>query len=67
MAGPIAPTVQTIESSVMKRLLQVGLILMTFGVAGCEDGKYPISGEPCAPDDPVKTLDANECAALPAM
>lgn len=24
-------------------------------------GTYPISGEECGPDDPVKTLDASDC------
>ena len=67
MGGPVGPPFQPMESSVMKRLVQIGLIVMAFGVAGCDDGRYPMSGEPCGPDDPVKTLDANECAPLPAM
>ncbi|QFS82574.1 hypothetical protein FIU97_07110 [Roseivivax sp. THAF40] len=29
---------------------------------GCEDPEtYPVSGAPCAPTDPVQTLDASDC------
>lgn len=27
---------------------------------------YPVSGEQCGPEDPVKTLDAADCDILPA-
>lgn len=27
---------------------------------------YPVTGEQCGPDDPVKTLDAADCDILPA-
>ncbi|MES0828339.1 hypothetical protein [Ruegeria sp. SCP11] len=27
---------------------------------------YPVSGEQCGPEDPVKTLDAADCNILPA-
>jgi hypothetical protein len=30
--------------------------------AGCaKDGRYPLSGEKCSPDDPVKGMDAPPC------
>lgn len=36
-------------------------------LAACaEEGTYPLSGESCAPDDPVIGMDAGDCAALPA-
>ncbi|WP_158284686.1 hypothetical protein [Oricola cellulosilytica] len=37
-----------------------GLALLL--VVGCAtDGRYPISGEECGPDDPVKTMSAPLC------
>ncbi len=31
-------------------------------VTGCEQkDQYPISGEECAPEDPVKSLDVSDC------
>lgn len=38
-------------------------------LAGCEkdSNTYPISGEQCGPDDPVKTLDAEDCYIPPAV
>ena len=51
----------------MRRILMVALAVMAFGVASCAPGKYPISGETCGPQDPVKTLDANDCSILPGI
>lgn len=51
----------------MKRLLQIALAMIVLGISGCTDGKYPISGESCAPDDPVKTLDAHDCTVVPTL
>jgi PBP1b-binding outer membrane lipoprotein LpoB len=53
------------EPKMMKRLLQITLVMMTFWVTGCAESTYPISGESCAPDDPVRTLDANDCTVTP--
>lgn len=37
-------------------------ILVFLLIAGCaEQDRYPISGEACADDDPVKTLSAGDC------
>ena len=38
-------------------------------LAGCEKqaDTYPISGEQCGPEDPVKTLDAADCYIPPAV
>lgn len=49
----------------MKRLLQMVLALAAVGIAGCSDGTYPLSGEPCAPGDPVQKLEAHDCKVLP--
>lgn len=37
-------------------------------LSACEkdSGSYPVSGEQCGPEDPVKTLDAADCDILPA-
>lgn len=51
----------------MKRLLQIALAMIVLGVSGCDDGRYPISGERCAPDDPVLTLDARDCSVVPTF
>lgn len=46
----------------MNRLFQIVMISMTLGVVGCaEPGRYPITGEECKPDDPVKDLSAPDC------
>ncbi len=46
------------------------LVLATFvtsALAGCvEEGKYPLTGKECAPDDPVLSMDAGDCSAAPA-
>lgn len=57
---------QRMETSIMKHLLQIALALMALGLAGCADGNYPISGETCAPGDPVQKLDAHDCTVVPA-
>lgn len=49
----------------MKRLLPIAIAMVVLGITACTPGKYPISGETCAPDDPVKTLDADHCLMLP--
>jgi hypothetical protein len=55
------------ETCVMKRVLQIALALMALGTAGCDDGKYPLSGKTCSPADPVQKLDANDCAVPPQL
>jgi hypothetical protein len=51
----------------MKRLLQIALAMIVLGISGCDDGRYPISGERCAPDDPVLTLDAQDCTTAQTL
>jgi hypothetical protein len=49
----------------MKRLTVLLLALMTTGMLGAcaEEGRYPISGEECGPNDPVKDIEpvAGDC------
>ena len=51
---------------VMKRLFQITLALLALGVAGCDAGKYPITGETCTESDPVQKLEASDCTVPPA-
>jgi len=45
--------------------LAVGLALLVS--AGCAtSGRYPISGEKCNPDDPVKGMSAPKCVEVTA-
>lgn len=41
------------------------LLLSCFvGLTACEEpapATYPVSGQPCSPDDPVHDLDAGDC------
>lgn len=42
-------------------LLTVAMVL-----SGCQKpGTYPVSGQECGPEDPVKELDAADCYAPP--
>lgn len=42
----------------MKLIPLFALVLL----ANCTPtGRYPLSGEKCSPQDPVQTLDANDC------
>ncbi|SPH25144.1 hypothetical protein DEA8626_04180 [Defluviimonas aquaemixtae] len=45
-------------------LIALSLSLLLFGCA--EPGRYPISGEECAPTDPVMDLDAADCMPVPS-
>ena len=49
----------------MRRIQKFALVMVALAVAGCAEGRYPVSGETCGPRDPVKTLDANDCKVLP--
>jgi hypothetical protein len=50
-------------NSVKILCLMCALLVM----AACEnEGKYPISGEDCGPEDTVQSLDAADCVATPA-
>lgn len=49
----------------MKQIVLIAVVAMTLGASGCTEGKYPLSGETCGPADPVRTLDSNDCIALP--
>ncbi|MGO4915362.1 hypothetical protein [Pseudogemmobacter sp. W21_MBD1_M6] len=46
----------------MKQSLWLVLAFSILSLAGCAtNGTYPVSGEVCRPDDPVKQLDASDC------
>lgn len=45
----------------MKHVLATACVLASLLLAACEEDKYPVSGEECGPDDPVKGLDAGDC------
>ena len=39
----------------------MALLAATFLVGCQEKDQYPISGEECSPEDPVKSLDVSDC------
>ena len=46
----------------MKKTTILVALSLVLGVTGCEkQDTYPITGEACGPEDPVKTLDAKDC------
>ncbi len=46
----------------MNRAFSILLLAATLGLTACaETGTYPVSSDQCAPTDPVKTLDADDC------
>ncbi len=50
----------------MKRLTQLSLFALTLALLGCaEPGRYPVSGQECAPTDPVLDMDTADCSAIP--
>ncbi|MEX0306104.1 MAG: hypothetical protein AB3N12_01850 [Ruegeria sp.] len=53
----------------LNKYLAAFLVASTAILAACEKGSdtYPISGEQCGPEDPVKTLDAEDCYIPPAV
>ena len=53
----------------MKRLTVLLLALMTTGMLGAcaEERRYPISGEECGPDDPVKNIEPVAVDCLPSF
>ncbi|NNE78914.1 MAG: hypothetical protein HKN18_01460 [Silicimonas sp.] len=49
----------------MRPSLLLLALLSALGLAACvEEGTYPISGEECAPDDPVHDFGATDCAPV---
>lgn len=44
------------------------VLLATLFLSACEDpNRYPVSGEECGPDDPVKTLDGSIVSCVPTV
>ena len=46
----------------LSRLLPLGLLLLALAACETEPETYPITGEPCSPDDPVQETDVIRCA-----
>ena len=52
-------------SSLAKLATVLGTVVL---VAACEaPDRYPVSGEECGPDDPVKTMDSSMADCVPAV
>ena len=46
----------------MKPLAMILALAALFALGACEGhDSYPLSGEPCAPDEPVQELEARDC------
>jgi hypothetical protein len=45
----------------MRMLLSVFSVAVLLAASGCATDRYPLSGEKCGPDDPVKTMTAPPC------
>ena len=52
----------------LKKSFAILLMLSAPLLSACENTgeTYPVSGEQCGPEDPVKTLDAADCNVPPA-
>lgn len=53
----------------MSMYSRLALVLFaTLILSACEDpSRYPVSGEECGPDDPVKTIDGTMTSCVPAV
>ncbi len=53
----------------LNKSLAVLLVASVAVLAGCEKeaDTYPLTGQQCGPEDPVKTLDAEDCYIPPAV
>ena len=48
----------------MRPSLQLFALLAAIGLAACTEAEtYPLSGEECAPDDPVHQISAADCVS----
>jgi hypothetical protein len=46
----------------MRRLILIIFPLTLLALSGCtQPDTYPVTGEECGPDDPVRSLDAGDC------
>ncbi|WP_170329569.1 hypothetical protein [Ruegeria arenilitoris] len=52
----------------LKKTIVAFMMTVAMFLSACEKDTdtYPVSGEQCGPEDPVKTLDAADCDVLPA-
>ena len=52
----------------MRLTILLAILSMPFVLSACEgEEKYPVSGEDCGPEDPVKSLDASDCNPAPLV
>ncbi len=51
----------------MQGIQRLLMLMIGLAIAGCAEGRYPITGETCGLNDPVRTLDANDCTPLPGI
>ncbi|WP_296423885.1 hypothetical protein [Yoonia sp.] len=52
----------------MKFMIWTAGIVAAFALTACaQDGRYPLSGEACAPTDPVLSLDASNYMVVPMI
>ncbi|SEP27050.1 hypothetical protein SAMN04490248_1633 [Salinihabitans flavidus] len=53
----------------MSMYARMALVLFaTLFLSACEDpNRYPVSGEECSPDDPVKTIDGTITSCVPTV
>ena len=59
---PRTPYGQGVEKSPKRFDMKFIPLLAVLLLANCaQDGRYPISGQECGPNDPVLTLDAADC------
>ncbi len=51
----------------MRLFLSIAVSLALLVSAGCAGiGRYPVSGEKCGPNDPVKSMSSPACPQVPA-
>lgn len=60
--APRTPYGQGVETLPKRSDMKFIPLLAVILLANCaQDGRYPISGQECGPNDPVLTLDAADC------
>jgi len=48
----------------VSRLLPLALVLLALAACTTDPVTYPVSGEPCSPDDPVQDIDVVRCTPV---
>jgi hypothetical protein len=50
----------------MRVLSFIAVLAAAALLTACEPDRYPITGQECGPDDPVRALDGSDCVSIPA-